>query len=79
MPYNAPSTSYMEPVPLCKAPVSPFFSRFGAGTTILTLADADVLADGEDTLVNVNIVDQERTEKVSWGLEGCQPWLRDDW
>ena len=31
---------------------------------ILTLKDADILDDGaEDTLVNVNIMDQERLEK----------------
>lgn len=32
---------------------------------MLTLADKDVLADDkEDVLVNVNIVDEERTKKV---------------
>ncbi|XP_076068528.1 U4/U6.U5 tri-snRNP-associated protein 1 isoform X2 [Oratosquilla oratoria] len=40
------------------------FSRFDDGrTTILTLKDSNVLEEGEDTLVNVNIVDLERVEK----------------
>ncbi|KAA0184339.1 hypothetical protein HAZT_HAZT002871 [Hyalella azteca] len=37
-------------------------SRFIEGTTILTLADADVLSNTEDTLINVNIVDQEAAD-----------------
>jgi len=38
-------------------------TRFADGNTILTLADANVLADDEDTLVNVNLIDLERAEK----------------
>lgn len=38
-------------------------SRFADGNTILTLADADVLGESEDTLVNVNLIDQERAER----------------
>jgi len=37
--------------------------RFGEGTTILTLADQEVLAEGEDMLVNVNLLDDERADK----------------
>ncbi|KAK8739182.1 hypothetical protein OTU49_003516 [Cherax quadricarinatus] len=40
------------------------FSRFDTGeTTILTLKDSKVLDGEEDTLINVNIVDDERAEK----------------
>ncbi|XP_068217449.1 U4/U6.U5 tri-snRNP-associated protein 1-like [Palaemon carinicauda] len=39
-------------------------SRFDEGrTTILTLKDSNILANEEDTLVNVNIIDDERVEK----------------
>lgn len=45
-----------------------FFSfsfRFEEGaSTILTLKDSCILDGEEDTLVNVNIVDSERAEKV---------------
>lgn len=41
-------------------------SRFEEGrTTILTLKDSNILDDKEDTLVNVNIVDDEHVEKVN--------------
>lgn len=43
-----------------------FYPRFAEGTTILTLADAEVLANSEDTLVNVNMVDDESAEVVSY-------------
>lgn len=40
---------------------------FGEGkTVILTLKDHDVLDDGEDTLVNVNMIDDERYKKVKF-------------
>ncbi|XP_066987949.1 U4/U6.U5 tri-snRNP-associated protein 1 [Macrobrachium rosenbergii] len=39
-------------------------SRFDEGrTTILTLKDSNILDNEEDTLVNVNIIDDERVEK----------------
>lgn len=42
-----------------------FFCRFTSGaSTILTLKDSNVLDAEEDTLVNVNIIDDERAEKV---------------
>lgn len=42
---------------------------FGEGkTVILTLKDHDVLAEDEDELVNVNMVDDERYKKVSFVL-----------
>ncbi|KAF2363598.1 SNU66/SART1 family [Trinorchestia longiramus] len=37
-------------------------SRFSEGSTILTLADADVLAAADDELINVNLVDEEAAE-----------------
>lgn len=44
------------------------FSRFDGGApTILTLKDSNVLDQTEDTLVNVNMIDDERAEKVSRG------------
>lgn len=40
---------------------------FGEGkTVILTLKDHDVLAEDDDELVNVNMVDDERYKKVSF-------------
>ena len=37
---------------------------FGESTTVLTLEDGDILSDKyEDVLMNVNIVDDERTKK----------------
>lgn len=43
-----------------------FCFRFEEGrTTILTLKDSNILDDKEDTLVNVNMVDDEHVEKVS--------------
>lgn len=42
---------------------------FGEGkTVILTLKDHDVLAEDEDELVNVNMVDDERYKKVSFTI-----------
>uniref|UniRef100_A0A6A7FT07 U4/U6.U5 tri-snRNP-associated protein 1-like n=2 Tax=Hirondellea gigas TaxID=1518452 RepID=A0A6A7FT07_9CRUS len=38
-------------------------SRFMEGSTILTLADSQVLGDQEDTLVNVNLLDLELAER----------------
>jgi len=52
---------------------------FGEATTVLTLQDADILSDKyEDVLVNVNIVDNERTKKslanIKAGKEGYQAY-----
>lgn len=45
--------------------------RFDTGnTTILTLKDKNVLDEEEDTLVNMNILDDERAEKVSHTWSG---------
>lgn len=42
---------------------------FGEGkTVILTLKDHEVLAEDEDELVNVNMVDDERYKKVSFTI-----------
>jgi len=52
---------------------------FNARETVLTLKDQDILDDGyEDVLVNVNIIDDERTKKslenIKAGKEGYQAY-----
>jgi len=56
---------------------------FGESTTVLTLQDQDILSDKyEDVLVNVNIVDQERTTKslanIRAGKEGYQAYNQEE-
>lgn len=69
--YSSVSFHACHPSSLCitQAPCNiGIFSRFDGGApTILTLKDSNVLDQTEDTLVNVNMIDDERAEKVSWG------------
>ena len=39
------------------------------GTVILTLKDKGVLDEEDDTLVNVNMIDDEKFEKVTYRLK----------